>query len=400
MSVGTYDSIGSVKDSVELVLGGQFTVKDALSYEVECSVFSQPAAFSLEFGWGDTAGELIQRFPKGTAFQLRIAGVPIQTGQIDAIGSTGGNNGATVHVRGRDAMRALFKDTFLAEKSYSEATYYDLTRKMLEAVDLGEVKLHADNSANRKAITGHTVVETKAIEPSNTVEIEQTTTSGQRKVFYNTIKAQLGERRYDFLKRHYEKAGLFLWAAGDGSFVLSRPNGDQKPGYSVIRGRGQTRNDVNVESDSFEDDTAERYAKYIVYGRTGKGKKGRVKCRGEWVDPELSALGFTETKSILSQEIKSDKEAAFSARREGAMQIRNGWRLEYVFAGHLMPSLFDRGAWAIWAPDTVCHVSDQELGLFDDYYVSDVTFRRDEGSGTTTRVKLMRRDGLVFGEQP
>jgi len=397
VSVATYDSIGSVKDTVELILAGEFKIQDAKSYEFTRSVFSQPGAFALEFGWGDTVGDLLSRFPKGTPYQLRIAGVPLMTGKIDAIGAKSGTGGGSVSVRGRGNIKPLFKDTFLAEKAFSEATYYQLTRKMMEEAGIGDLTLQADNTANRKAVTGHKVVETAPPPPpSDEVEIEQTTTSGQRKVVYNKIKSTLGERRYDFLQTHYKKAGLFLWEAGDGNLVLSRPNGDQKAGYSITRGRGQTRNEVNVEDATFDDDTTERYAKYVVYGRSGGGRKGRVKCRGEWVDPEMSGLGMSETKVMHVQDIKSDKEAELEARREGALQIRSGWRLEYVLAGHLMPSLFDRGAWAIWAPDTVCQVVDQELKIEGLYYVSDVTFSRND-QGTRTKVKLMRRDGLIFG---
>jgi prophage tail gpP-like protein len=395
MSVRSYDSIGTVKDTVQLVLGNM-TVSNLLSYDVACSVFSQPSAFALTFGWGDGVGELMERFPKGTPFQLRIADTAIQTGKTDAIGVQGGKSGSVVHVRGRDNMVTLFKDTFLAETAYSEATYYQLTRKMLDACGLGEAVLHADNTANRKAITGHKVVETRPVRPSDLIEVEQTATSGQRKIVYNKIKSNLGERRYDFLKRHYEKAGLFLWTAGDGSFVLSRPNGEQQAGYSVVIQRGQTRNQVNSEDSSFDDGAEERYYKYEVYGRAGSGKKGRVKCHGQWIDPEMSRLGFTETKTLLNEQCKSDKQAEYAARREGAMQIRNGWKLEHTFTGHLMPSLYDHGAHAIWAPDTVCHIVNQELRLDDDYYVSDCNFKRDMGGGTATKVKFMRRDGLVF----
>lgn len=389
-----YDSIGTVKDTVELVLDGE-SVRDALSYDVACSVFSQPAAFTLTFGWGYTAKDLIARFPKGTPFQLKIAGVVIQTGKTDAISCSGG--ATTVTVSGRDAMSPLFKDTLPAERAFRESTYFELTRKMMDEVGLGDVVLHADNVANRKAITGHRIVETKPSIVSSEVETEIKVTGGQRKVVYNQIKARLGERRYDFLKRHYEKAGLFLWAAGDGSFVLARPNADQKPSYSVVRGRGQTRNEVNVTEHSFSDNAAERYYRTVVYGRTGGGKKGRTKAKGEFVDWEMSAAGFTETKTIKSREIKTNADAEYAARRDAAQQIRSGWRLEYTFAGHLMPSLYDRGAWAIWAPDTVCQVADQELGLEDTYYVSDVNFQRSPN--TTTRVRLMRRDALVFAKE-
>jgi prophage tail gpP-like protein len=396
VTVATYDSVGGKSDEVQLILGEDLVVTP-LSYEVTCSVFSQPAAFALEFGWGETTADLIARFPKGTKFQIHVAGVPVQTGRIDAIGAGGG--ATVVRVRGRDNVAPLFKDTFLAEQAFKETTYHQLTRKMMDAVGLGGVELHSSNTANRKAITGHKVIETKPPIPSDTLEIETQTTGGQRKVEYKKIKSSVGQRRYDFLQEHYRKAGLFLWAAGDGSLVLATPNGDQEPSYSVARARGQTVDQCNVKDHTFDDNAAERYAKYIVYGRTGAGKGGRTRVQGEWPDPEIAALGFAETKSIKDDTVKTSKEAQYAARREGALQIRNGWKLSYVFAGHLMPSMFDRGAYAIWAPDTVCKVVDEELGLEDTYYVSDVTFRRNISTGTTTEVRLMRRDGLVFAEE-
>jgi prophage tail gpP-like protein len=394
VALASYDSVGGKTDQVELIIGEDLVVSP-LSYEVSCSVFSQPAAFACEFGWGGTTAELLERFPKGTPVQLRIAGVPVQTGRTDANGASGG--ATVVRVRGRDTIAPLFKDTFLAAQSFSETTYHQLTRKMMDAVGMGSVELHSTNEANRKAVTGHTVVVTKPPIPSDTLEIETQTTGGQRKIEYKKIKADIGRRRYDFLQEHYRKAGLFLWSAGDGSLVLSTPNGNQEPGYSIVRARGQTVDECNVLDQSFDDNAAERYAKYVVFGRTGGGKGGRSKIRGEWIDTEIAEAGFAETKTIKDPTVKTNKEATAAARRDGALQIRNGWRLSYTMAGHLMPSLFASDSYAIWAHDTVCKVADEELGIYGNFYVSDVTFRRSGSSGTTTQVQLMRRDGLVFG---
>jgi prophage tail gpP-like protein len=53
---------------------------------------------------------------------------------------------------------------------------------------------------------------------------------------------------------------------------------------------------------------------------------------------------------------------------------------------------------AVWAPDTVVRVLDDEHGISGDFWIEGVTFRGSSSHGTTTELTLMRPEDLVFGE--
>ena len=59
-----------------------------------------------------------------------------------------------------------------------------------------------------------------------------------------------------------------------------------------------------------------------------------------------------------------------------------------------MPALSTAGVRAVWTPNTVVDVQDEEFGLFGPWYLSSVTMRR--GPETTTELTLMRPEDCVF----
>jgi prophage tail gpP-like protein len=246
--VGTdrYDSIGSGLDRVELRIGGD-AIRIWCDYEIHTSVFSQPGAFSMRVGWGDVARELLETYHPNATFQLFVGDVQIMSGVLDTP-DVPRANATELSITGRDGIAALFDDHIQAEQSFHESSYFDLTEKMLYASGIESFALSGDNTANRKAVTGHTVTEIAKPVSGAEIEVEEAPQPGQteRRVVYKTIRAKLTESRWAFLEREYKRAGLFLWCAGDGNYVLARPNPAQEPGYLIQRERGMLRNQVNV----------------------------------------------------------------------------------------------------------------------------------------------------------
>jgi prophage tail gpP-like protein len=395
-----YDGIGSGHDRVELKLVGE-TVLIARDGNIKTSVFSAPSVFTLTLGWGDTTRELLSLYPPRAPFELAIGDIRMMTGRVDAI-QTGGE-ATEVTITGRDLTAVLVDDEVAEDQQFSESTYFQLTEKMLVACGIESFALSGDNTANRKAITGHDIVEVAKPMPGMSFEVteqpppteEQQALTEKRRV-YRTIKAEVGQTRWNFLERHYKKAGLFLWNAGDGQFVLARPNPAQKPSYLIQRRRGDTRETCNVLQHQFTNDFTGRRARTVVHGTTGGGKAGRGKVQAVLEDPECLALGMRNQRTIKDRDVKTQSQAAYVARREVAQQRRDGWRLEYTVSGLIVPSLIAPGSWAAWAPDTVCRVEDDELGLHGDFYVSDVDFRI---APRTTTIRLMRPEDLIFADE-
>jgi prophage tail gpP-like protein len=389
--------IGTGPDAVRLTLGTD-TLKIFTSYEIVLSVFDVPGRFALKLGWADTVRDLIKKYPNRTPFKLHIGDVLMMTGLTDARAAPKGK-AAECEIRGRDHMAALANDYFGNELSFSEASYFDLTEKVLQLRGMGDWTLSGSNTANRKAITGARVVE---IKPARTVEeivseVEQQAT--RTKVVRKTLKAQLTETPLGFLQRQYKRAGLFLWCTGDGNYILSEPNPHQEPLYNLIRERGVRTPATNITEHDWQDDATTRHSKAVVNGRGGGGKAGRHKIQGVYVDTELTALGYTNQIVEEDKDCKTIKAAEFAARRRICEERREGWRLEYTVSGHTALQAGSGSHRVVYAPDTVAMVNDMELGIEGVHYVPTVTYTGTRQNGTQTRLHLMRPTDLAFAEE-
>jgi len=388
-------------DEVVLKLKGE-SLKIVENYEVHSAILTQPAAFSLRLGHGGVLAELISRYPENTPFELFVNGRLLQTGFTDGL-KAGGSDGSQVTFDGRDVLGKLVSAYAPADKAFSSLTYHDLVAKVLEEVGYKDFTLIGDDVANRKAITGTTIVE---LTPSEAIVTKRTTreakaerltstTAGTKKVVHNSITMKVGGRWYEWLKTQLDRAGLFLWVSGDGVFILSVPNPAQRPAYQITRiSRGEQGIGKVVDVDH-ERNVESRFTKMLVYGRGGGRRFGRQKIRGEFVDPEMAALfGGPDAKFITvhDNDIKSQKQAVHYARRRMAELNRDGWRLSYTMSGHSTEGA--DGNRAVWSPNTVVQVDDREIGVKGDFWIEDVSLRGNPQQTATLR--LMRPGDCFF----
>jgi hypothetical protein len=402
--------LGGFEDTVLLRLGSgtadAVNVKIAENYEIKVSVLQQPAAFTLRLGSGETAAEILKRYPPGTPFALFIGAAghrsQIQSGVVYSRGAPSGKF-TQVELKGRDHLARLFDDEVQAEYTFPDKTYFGLTRKVLNIVGLKETTedgapkfaLYSNNDNNRQLISR--VATAKPESKGEIVEQKETgATAGAGKLVFQTIKTRVGTRWYDFLQQQYKLAGLFLWATGEGNFALAQPRADMAPAYKILRQRGHIRDFGNILDCRFQDDTTNRHSAVIVHGRGGIGTEGRNKIFGYWTDEEMISYGFNNVRTIHDDDVKSDREAEYLARKTIAEERRAGWQLEYTLSGHVIPSVVARDSTAVWCPDMVCRVDDEELDIHGNFYIEHVTFSR--APETTTTVTLMRPEDLVFAD--
>jgi prophage tail gpP-like protein len=199
-----------------------------------------------------------------------------------------------------------------------------------------------------------------------------------------------------------DRAGLFLWAAADGTFVLDTPNGAQDPSYRLVRQRDDKPGASNVKSYHYSRDATHRHSEVVVYGKGGGRKQGRAKSKGGFEDEEMIALGYKQQLVLRDPKCENAAQALFLAKRRIAEERRQGIRLEYTIAGHTLPAFSkddDNGGasrFAVVTPDTVVQVDDHELGIHGPWYIERV--RRTRSPHTETTLGLMRPEDLVFGE--
>lgn len=386
---------GEVDDRVRIRLGADDDVRICESYDVRVGVFNQPTQFTIQLGHADIAANLINRWPPNTSFELYIGDVLQQTGKTDGPACRGAG-GTRVTIKGRDALAPLHDDHIADERTFKDDTYISLAKKQLEAVGLGGTPIRGSNLANRQIRSGVKLVELSTGRTGDQIVTQAAAppgSKGESTLIHQQIQARLNERRYEFLLRYLQLAGLFFWAAADGTFVLSGPNGSQKPMGSIIRHVGQSRLETNVVDHDFSNDTTHRFSEYSVYGRGSGGKNGHAKALGTFVDDEMFNWGFTKKKIWRSQNARTKEQAEFLARRMAAEDRRNGWQLKYTMSGHTTP--FTGGARAVWTPDTIVRVQDEILGIEGYFYISECQYRRSPA--TTTEITLLRPVDLIFG---
>ena len=390
--------LGDIDDSVRLEVNG-LEVKIAESYEVKVSVLQQPAAFSLRTGWGGTVAELRKQVTPGMTFGLFVGDVQVQSGRIDAVNVPDGKT-SQIEIKGRDWTQVLFKSSILDEVSFSQRTFYDVTLKVLEICGLADHSLFGYNDANRQMMThAETKIVATQTPASDQISAQETgvTEAGDvQTVTTQTLRAKVGETWWQWLQRQYKLAGIYLWCTHDGSFVISSPDPNQQADYVIRVKRDQTKINTNIISGQLTNDATNRYALYIVNGRYGAGQGGRGRYVGEFADFEMVNWGFTEPYVIYDQDVKSQKQAEYRARRECAEHRRAGWNLHYTMAGHVVPQQYQQGNIANWGPDLIAEVDDEERGITDNMYLEAVTFARSLDAGTTTRIELMRAQDMQW----
>lgn len=398
------EELGGPHDSILLQLGDT-EIKIAESYEVKVSVFQQPSAFSLRLGSGSTAADILELARPGTPFKLSVytGGSPrlIQTGLIDSRHVPSAAQ-TQVEVRGRDYMAHLFDAYIEEEQDFPQADFLSLTRAVMDKAGLTEAKGHyiqVINDVNRFLLTGvKAKVRGEGTELAQ--ELDTGALAGTGQLVYKTLKAKLGTRYYDFLQQQFKLAGLFLWASPDKTFVLARPLAKQDASFFLRRSR--TSGQTNIIDCSFSDDTTMRHSKAIVYGKSGGGKRGVEICRGEFVDPEMQNYGFDKNIVVHDADVKTQAECEYVARRILSEQRRNGWKLDYTVSGHIVPSQNSYTGVAVWGPDTIVNVSDEEMHVDGDdslnfktnFYLEAVTYSRSPH--THTKLHLVRPGDLLY----
>jgi prophage tail gpP-like protein len=414
--------LGGLDDSVKIVVN-ETTISKAISWNIHEGVLAQPATWSITFGSGDVAAPLLKQLPPGPTSLVRVyvGNVLQQSGYIDAVEASQPAGGATtITIRGRDAMAPL-QDTYVSSSiaanvtTYAQLVWFALQQcGLVHGSTIDPDYLATDNSANRNLKAG---VPIQAILPHRTVQqiLDNEGAGLNAGVFTATVQAKLHETWHHFIRRHIDRAGLMFWAAGDGSFVLAAPNGNQSPTYLLRRKTGQPtdRTRANVIAMRFMDDRTHRHSEAIVYARGGGKALGRVKSKGGFPDDEMVASGYAHQPIVYRDaNCKSGAEAEFFARRKIAEERRSGWHLEYTVSGSTLPFAGTGGVTrAVIVPDTIVAVDDDELDLYalaaasaanggdppsSQYYIEAVDRQRGP-SGTTTTMRLMRVADLVFG---
>jgi prophage tail gpP-like protein len=375
-------------------------------------IIRQPSTFSFTIGSGELARKLMLEAQSRDAVQLFVGTTKIFTGIIEDVNANNSSGGTEVTLEGRDRMAPLTKEYVLDEKAFGSPTYFDLTKQVLDIVGYQNTTLVAGNDANRKA-AARVAAKLKGGQKSVAIIPTNLTTSTGAKIEYQKIDCEIGQTWFDFLVSQYKRVGLYLWCGADGNLVLARPTSYMFPSYSVQRYRGISRDECNIIKSSFTNRTSGRHARCRVYGKGRPDKDGHIALYGNWEDYEMLRMGYTETRVEHDEDCKTQRDCQYKAKRLIAEERRANRTLKYTVQGYTVPVFGEEWHRAIWTPDTVVRVDDDEYsfthltdarddnalandqGIHENMYLESVEFTLD-GSGATTTLSLMRESDMMF----
>lgn len=406
----TSNSIGVTPDDVVLTVGdSQITVCE--SFEIHESVLEQPSCFSLRCGSGALASDLLKQFPLRSPFTLSIGGALQATGTLDGIKVSGSGSATEVTLKGRDALAPVYDCHFDSLQTYTDSTYTSLVWRVLLycRVVTGTTpdpnQLAASNEANRQVKAGKKVVQTA---PPRTIDqIEEDDDGNPVEVSQSIqILAHAGTRCLSFLRKYLDPAGLVLWAAADGTFVLSAPNVAQQPLYSLTRRAVGSTSYGNAYDMELINDGTHRHAVASVYSRSGGRKNGIGKVHESTTDEEFVnvatggptggyySLGYPfQPIAFRDAHVQSIEQCVNYGNRKLAEERREGFQLWYTIAGHTLPCI-GQGGVAVVTIDTLVQVEDQELGISAPFYIDSLV--RSRSPDTHTRIRLVRPNDIVL----
>lgn len=401
-------ALGGLDDQLTLQVDGR-RISNATRYAFSRAILQQPSTFSFTIGSGDLAREIMSAIRPRQRVNLFLGNTKIFTGLVEDPTSSPSSGATEVTIEGRDMLAPLTKDHVLDEKAWGTPTYFDMTKEVMKIVGYQHTNLIAGNVANRNASSR---VKAKLKGNQKAVEVVETnlSTPSGAKIEYQKVDCEIGQTWFDFLVAQYKRIGLYLWCGADGDLVLARPTAFMEPIYSIYRYRGQDRTTGNVVSHSFQNRTSARHAWCRVYGKGRPDKSGHIALYNEWNDFEMLAMGFTDCLVLHDNDCKTIQDCQYKAKRTLAEERRANRTLVYTVSGHTAPVLGSPSERAIWTPDTVVRVDDDEIafpylenydnrlmdqGIHEDMYIEKVEFSRDN-SGTVTKLHLMRQTDLMY----
>jgi prophage tail gpP-like protein len=209
-----------------------------------------------------------------------------------------------------------------------------------------------------------------------------------------------GESRWSVLASALEEAGAIAWSTADGrALVVGLPNHDQEPQVRFFLPRRGSRRaaEGNVLSLTLEDSVAERYSQITVVG-SGRGSDEdfgepvlrRAGVAKDGPRPDGTGRAFLAPKHLLvaDHDLRSVRLATVRAAREMAERDSTGRRLHIVARGHAQEG-------ALYVPDTIAAIEDEEIGLAGHFLITAVTFRHARLGGETTALSMVPKGTVL-----
>lgn len=409
--------------NVSVTLGGSVKIDRWTSYDFSSDFLTPADSFNFaiatdEYGLPDRQRRALAL---GNSVRLRVEDFVLADGYIDSVEVAADKSGGwTYTINGRDRLGQTLDTVADPRFSINEgATLADLLKRLFLPFGWDtDDKFEIDNAANRKARTGALratpTSKGKKHKPLKAFVLHQTKPYNHESVFH-------------FASRVAQRFGLWIKVSPDGEKIfVGKPDFEQEASFVLLRGRDGSG---NIISGSVKFDMTDQPSVIIADSFSGGGEYGKGRHKAYCINPMLGlepdgeptlfvqellkkvpsavevtlpSASFPFRSAIVpfrpmylhDDESKTQEQLNNFVKREMSLLFRKSLTAHYVVEGHGQTV---GGNFVAWAPDTVVDVHDEAAGLSERLYVLGVHFSKQRGgSGTTTRLDLVRLNSIVF----
>ena len=419
-------NIGSIQISLPFI-GVVF--QNFLAYELNEHYLIPTTAFWFDLDENElSSGEKSVLVP-GMGVAVTINGQLQTVGYIDEIVVQGSRQGGTIwHIECRDWISCIV-DSHVDPKTQFSTTQ-TLQQLITQAINtFGSfpgananapptegggtvpIQLITSSAANNNVITGAT----RGTKTNKNGTILKSVLSHQ-------VKPYQHEGVWAFLSRLSQRFGLWMRPTSDGtSIIVSTPDFTQDPSYTLQRTLSNTTNN-NVLEGGIKQSRLNQPSMILASGFGGGGVFSNSQLRAAIVNPciytnvaltlvnypnvtvvptpVLAPARFNQTIDInprplylYDPESHTQAELESFLIREMSLRMRESLVGTYTIEGHTIGN-------AVVGIDTIIQVQDDLSAWSGPLWIQDKTFSKKHGSGTTTRITLIRPGTLAFGQVP
>jgi prophage tail gpP-like protein len=314
---------------------------------------------------------------KDKRIEVRVDGNLQLTGWIDEVKvSCGGTSGLTVNVQGRDVLKVLCDANVHPSMPIKGKKIYEVVEATIFSLypNMGR-KIITDNDSNRDILTGVKGFKTGKKARKTQTELDY-------------CKAKHNEGAFEFLARNLRRFGLWIWSDAAGNIVVSGPDYDQAPSYSLIHRDGERS--VKILNASYTEKATQAPSHILVHGKGAQLEWEKSTAEGFIQDDSRSLY---VPRYVFHEQCTTNDEAQALAEQEMSEARKDARVYECTLIGHT-----DRDTGRTYAIDTVAHIEDDYLGVHEDMYVRERTFSKSATGGTTTTLKCVPLGSITFSD--
>jgi prophage tail gpP-like protein len=247
-------------------------------------------------------------------------------------------------------------------------------------------------------------------------------------------QVQDNETAYGYCARLFSRLGVALRVNWEGLLLLSAPDYEQAPLYSIFEGDGTGDMALSM---SLKETNSGQFSKVVIRGKSteGAGKKQTAqpqaalrqeKFTGRFasVEEEAQALEVYTSRSadqpyskVVEQSFASvqplytstqqpfkplyfvDKRSRDNARCASFAKLVHTKRSAQAFELTAVVDGLVSVTGAVWAMNTICRVDSNVLNIHDNMWVHEVQLEQSRG-GSRTTLRLIPKHSLVLGDIP